>query len=381
MRIAMLVRSFSTNGGLELYTHKLVEGLLDRGHAVTVVCEDDSSELKHENLTVRTFPPAPSGSRKSVRILNQAKNASATALAAGTFDIIHSQHLPCTVANVVTFHNHTAGRMSQVGLLWEQLLIRTKLALIQAYKLRDHYDRLLCLTASCLIFPAQVCRDDFYTTYGITTANPRATAAIAYPGAMMTAMSGARALEGDASKPFTFLFVGKGFRKKGLDILLQACGILKQRGKRFRLHIAGLKEKPIDAARLSLMGLKECVFYLGFRSDMDRVYAEASAVVLPSRIEPFGMAPLQGALAGLVPIVSRVCGAAEVLTDGEDGLILQNHLDPAELADLMQRLIDGPELAQKLSAAARITAATITWEGTVQSTLAAYESAIAILKS
>jgi glycosyltransferase involved in cell wall biosynthesis len=331
-------------------------------------------------LTVEKFPPSARGSRKSARLLHYLEASSAAIKAAGKFDIIHSQHLPSTLANVVTFHNHTASRLVKVGYGWERLLTKTKMALVKAYRLRDHFDKMLCVSAKCLIFPSKICMEDFSNTHSISKNNPRAICAVAYPGASI----GETAQVSQVSRPdgeFNFLFVGKGFRKKGLDVLLQACEILKSRGKRCHLLIAGLKRKPIDAARLMFMGLSDRVTYLGFCKDMQAVYARASAIVLPSRIEPFGMAPLQGAAAGLVPIVSNMCGAAEVLHDGVDSLILQNHLDANDLANHMQRLIDDSEMTSKLAAAAKSCAETLTWDRTVQATIDAYNAALSNVKS
>jgi hypothetical protein len=167
MRIAMLVRAFSRNGGLELYTYKLISGLLEQGHHVAVICEVDDSAFSHPRLTVHKFKPAPPGSRKSERILHYAEHADEAVKTTGPYDIVHSQHLPCTIANVVTFHNHTAARLSVVGYPWEKWLSRTKMACVRAYQLRDKFDRILCANASCLIFPSEVCKQDFVTTYSI----------------------------------------------------------------------------------------------------------------------------------------------------------------------------------------------------------------------
>ena len=55
----MVARVFSDRGGLELYTYKLVQGLLDLGHRVTVICnKDETKEIKgstSENLKVIAY--------------------------------------------------------------------------------------------------------------------------------------------------------------------------------------------------------------------------------------------------------------------------------------------------------------------------------------
>ncbi len=155
-------------------------------------------------------------------------------------------------------------------------------------------------------------------------------------------------------------------------MLFEALRQLKSEGKTCRLLIAGLSKKPLDSFRLARLGLQNEVEYLGFRHDMNNVYKQADAIVLPSRIEPFGMSPIQGMLRGLVPIVSSVSGVAEILSHGEDALILKNHLDHHELAALIGRLMNDRELVCRLSTAAMTTAKEITWEKAVESTLVAY---------
>ncbi|HEY9785136.1 MAG TPA: glycosyltransferase family 4 protein, partial [Candidatus Obscuribacterales bacterium] len=119
-------------------------------------------------------------------------------------------------------------------------------------------------------------------------------------------------------------------------------------------------------------GLQKHVVYLGFRKDMEQVYAQADAIVLPSRIEPFGMAPIQGMLHGLVPIVSSVSGVAELLKDGENALILNNHLDAHELAALMAKLMNERALTSSMQEKAKTTAAALTWDKAVEANIRAY---------
>lgn len=375
--IAMIVRQFSPHGGLELYTYKLVEELLARGLKVTVICQQSDASFNSENLTIVKYPGVRSGQSKWQRMQEEFLLASQATKSAGSFDLIHSQHCPTDYADVVTFHNHSTQRLNEVGLWWEKLLNSSKRTFATAYKLRDKYDDLLCRNASCLIFPSQIMQADYYHSYPSLIADSAKPYVVAMPGADLAQDPV------EISKPnrsaqelgFNFLFVGRGFRKKGLDILLAACKILHQEKRPFKLLIAGLPQKRIDYLRLKSMGLENIVDYLGFQKDMDAVYAKASALVLPSRVEPFGMAPLQGMRHGLVPIVSRVSGVTEMLHDGQDSLILDNHLDASELAALMRKLMTDNKLTIKLSEQARKNADCISWHNTAEQTLRAYEIA------
>ena len=405
LHIALVLRLFSASGGLELYALKLTEGLLAAGHKVTVICAKDESGLSHANLKVALLGDFDQSDQSAGADQNKAavkkskgdqlhyyyQTASNAVAQLGPFDIIHSQHFPVSPVDVVTFHNHTVRRLSQVGYSWERTLNNIKMALTGAYKTRDYYDAKLAREAKVRIFVGAVMRDDFYQAYGIEASAPYA---VAHPGAGLSAApatdndnEGNSASDGNrpnvsgtssnhSNRPFTFLFVGKGFRKKGLDTLLSSCRILKKRGHRFVLNIAGIKPRPLRLLQLRTAGLSDCVHYLGFRKDMDNVYAAADASILPSKIEPFGMAPIQGMQYGLVPIVSAISGVSEVLSDGVDSLILANHLDSAALADLMQRLILDRELYNRLQERAKPTADRINWRHTVAATLDAYDLAL-----
>jgi glycosyltransferase involved in cell wall biosynthesis len=378
LRIAMVVRAFSEKGGLELYAHRTIEGLLERGHFVTVVCEESDSNLTHQNLKISFFEKANKKDRKATRIKHHFEAATKAVKELGPFDIIHSQHLPMQGANVASFHNHTANRLGVVGQNWEKLFSNLKMFYSTAYKRRFEQDRILC-EAKVLLFPAKVMRDDFREVYALDKNHSQASYVVAYPGANFPKGEDKAAVTPERDRgeePVTFLFVGKGFRKKGLDILFAACKLLKANKTPFRLIIAGLSQKPVDGLRLQTLGLTDKVQYLGFRKDMEIVFAQAHVSILPSRIEPFGMAPVQGMLEGLVPIVSAVTGVSEVLTDGHDALILKNHLDAKELSELMIKLIYDTQLREKMSQNARQTASTLTWDKTVEATLAGYKEAL-----
>lgn len=382
----MVVRSFSKNGGLELYTHRLVEGLTQNGLSVTVFCEQSDSDFNHANLKIENFSkPAPS-LNKSRRLTHYLKVASLAVSQSAQFDIVHSQHFPVCGANVVTFHNHSVPHLTSCGRSWERALNFGKMHFNAAYRQRNEIDQMLAEKASVLIFPSHVLKQDFEASFRLTDKDISGRHIVAYPGVDSIVQQPPRtesatksAFQNTVSQsvttmtpPFTFLFVGKGFRKKGLDILFDACQTLIQQGYSFRLMIVGLKEKLLDSFRLSTSQLREHIFYLGFQKDMAQIYNQAQAIVMPSRLEPFGMAAGEAMIYGVVPIVTQTSGVAELLSRGKDALILQDELNHVELADLMASLIESPPLVSTLSEAARLTAGQITWDHTVAQTLSGY---------
>ncbi|MBP7862478.1 glycosyltransferase family 4 protein [bacterium] len=374
--IAMVVRQFSPHGGLELYTHKLVEGLLLSNLKVTVICEENKSEFKHHNLQILTYGemerPGTDGLARDERFRYAFRNSKILLQRhKGEFDLIHSQHLPCPEPDVVTFHNHSVRRLSSVGETWEKLLNESKIALAKRYKARNTFDKYLMDNALCRVFVSQVMKEDYYQVFGADEKDPYV---IAYPGASTnTDYSTITPVE---ESEFTFVFSGRGFRKKGLDILFRACQILKKQGQKFKLLVTGVRDRLELKIRAKWLGIEDQVEFLGFVTDIERIYARAKVLVLPSRVEPFGMVPVQAMQLGLVPIVSRACGVSEVLKHNEDSLILEDHLDPSELASLMRTLMFDDQMRINLSNNARLAVKNINWQHTLEATLEAYEKAL-----
>ena len=104
----MLVRQFSGHGGLELYAHEVVEGLLAGGVKVTVVCQEKESDLESVGLDFKMIEPAGYCRGKHARIAQLFAGANRALAQLDDIDLVHSQHCPTERADVVTFHNHQA---------------------------------------------------------------------------------------------------------------------------------------------------------------------------------------------------------------------------------------------------------------------------------
>ncbi len=381
VKVAMLVRTFSAHGGLELYTYKLVQELLKQGLLITVICEEDNSNLNHEHLKVLKISPSKPKANKVARIEHYIKEFTQAVEKYGPFDIVHSQHLGARNVDVVTFHNHTINRMNLAGSSTEVAINKFKSLFRADYIMRDEVDAMLAKRALALIFPSRVCKQDFVEHFRFHEKKSMESIMVAYPGWQMSKQSSSTEAPSSINeipmspipKEKTILFVGRGYRKKGLDVLLSACVLLKKQNYSFRLLIAGLEAKPLDKWQLNACGLAENVSYLGFVKDMDKLYHSASIIAVPSRMEPFGMAALQAMSYGLVPVVSKVSGVSELLQANENALLIENHLDSKELAKHLSTLFDKPQVLATMSDAARAKAHSITWQTTVDTTLNAYQ--------
>jgi glycosyltransferase involved in cell wall biosynthesis len=140
---------------------------------------------------------------------------------------------------------------------------------------------------------------------------------------------------------------------KGLQYLLEAApGILRQVPEaRFLLVGDGELRSPLEAQARSL-GLTDRVTFAGFREDVPSVLAGMDVVVLPSLNEGMGRVLVMAMALGKPIVATRVGGVAELLGDGEAGVLVPAR-DAAALASAITALLRDPPRARALGEAGR----------------------------
>lgn len=105
------------------------------------------------------------------------------------------------------------------------------------------------------------------------------------------------------------------------------------------------------------LGVEDRVVFTGGipDEDLDVAYTRARAVLLPSAIEGFGLAPVEGWLYGRPVVVSRGAGVAELVRHGGNGF-LHGPGDDAALARGLDALAADEDLAHALGKAGRAAA-------------------------
>jgi len=163
---------------------------------------------------------------------------------------------------------------------------------------------------------------------------------------------GLRAELGIAPEEKAVCCVGRLTVQKGQDTLIRAFAGLSS-GRRLRLLLAGDGEDAAALKELAAgLGVKDRVHFLGRRPDAGGVLAAADVYAAPSRWEGLPLALGEAMLAGVPCAASAISGHADLLKDGSTGLSFGPDDVPA-LSAALARLLDGPEEAAKMAAAAR----------------------------
>jgi glycosyltransferase involved in cell wall biosynthesis len=104
-------------------------------------------------------------------------------------------------------------------------------------------------------------------------------------------------------------------------------------------------------------GVQDRVRFTGFQNDVAAIMSGVDIVLHTStHAEPFGRVVVEGMLVGQPVIATSGGGVNEIVTDGETGLLVPPN-DPAALGAAVQRLLANPELAGRIAATGRASAA------------------------
>jgi glycosyltransferase involved in cell wall biosynthesis len=155
--------------------------------------------------------------------------------------------------------------------------------------------------------------------------------------------------------PPVLVCTGRMVPEKGMDVAVAAMAHVLARVPDARLVIGG--DGP-ERARLEReaaeLGIAASVTFCGWISPerAHELVAQATAVLVPSRIEGFGIVALEAALMARPVVASAAGGLTEAVVDGSTGVLVPPG-EPQALADAIVSLLDDPERARTLGHAGR----------------------------
>ena len=380
MKIALIRQDYHKYGGAERSVYYLSRELAHRGHQVHIFAHTGKDELHKLNNSINStnsiiFHHVPMlGGAPFVRTLSFALFCRRL-LRKEDFDIIHS--FDRTLYQDI----YRAGDGCHREWLKRSLatvsspLARLAIRLNPLHLTILFLERRIFKRCKKIIAIARIGKEEIVEHYGI---NPRDIVVI-YNG-----------VDGEEFRPednrqfrisvrkqfnlaaadFVVLFVGSGFRRKGLSCLIKAVALLKE--KEVKLLVVGKDRKKPYLHLVRRLGLDGKVIFAGGSRETHKFYAAADVFILPTLYEPFGNVCLEALSCGLPLIISRSSGAAEIISEGKEGFLLNNPENPEEMARKIKMTFER-EFRKKLSRNACRLAGKFTLAGNAEETLKVYE--------
>lgn len=157
----------------------------------------------------------------------------------------------------------------------------------------------------------------------------------------------------DASDGPLLGYVGYFLPEKGHEAIIRALPLVQERypGCRLLLPGEGPCRKHLEQLAVEL-GVQSAVLFPGFVQEIEHIYQALDVFVFASRSEGLGSSLLSAMSYGLPVVALGQCAVPEIIQSGTHGLQIPS-AEPGIIAAAVLRLLDDPELAARIGAAAQ----------------------------
>jgi len=369
MKLAIIRQKYSAFGGAERFIERLLPGLAERQVEVSVIARQWAGDADRPMHWVACNPFYVGSAWRDKSFAR----AACQKVAEGSYDLVQShERLSCCDIFRAGDGVHAAWLEARQKYLGESLGW-LKLNPFHANSLTAERRMFASHRLKKVICISDMVRQDVQRFYNV----PDDRLVTIYNGIDLVAFSPdcvvnrqeVRQTLGIPQEALTYVFVGSGYKRKGLEVAIRALP------PEAHLIVVGKdKETPrfqkIAAETGANTKESQRVHFVGPQKDVRPYYGAADAFVFPTVYEPFGSVVLEAMACGLPVITTNRCGAGEILTQGVDGFVLPAGDIEAFAACMQQNtaLVWGNRRA-----AARATAERYPISGTVDAMLALYQ--------
>lgn len=135
------------------------------------------------------------------------------------------------------------------------------------------------------------------------------------------------------------IFVANELERKGFGPLLRAAASLAD--PQVHLLVVGRVKPDAYQAEMLRLGMASRVQFAGSSADVAQFYMAADVFALPTQYEAWGLVIIEAMACGLPALTSRLAGAAVAIREGENGDLLDDPADEAEIAAKLRMLLLG----------------------------------------
>jgi glycogen(starch) synthase len=343
-------------GGAEIFAARLMAALRPRGIDFLVLTSHHDLELPdqdaHDGVPIRRLPFRAALGGRDVKSFAHALRETATIKRAFAPDLIHMN----AVGPSALFHLRT-----------RQASDAPFLVTLQQEMLRSQSGGEATLMAQILEAADWIAGCSGAVVGQLRAAFPAAAARSSriYNGVDAPALAPAPLPD----RPHV-LCLGRLVPAKGFDVALRAFALLAPRYAGVRFTIAGDGAARAELAALaSELGIGGRVAFPGWvdPEDVPRLLNDATVVVMPSRREGLPIVAVQAALMARPVVATAAGGLAEVVLDGETGVVVPPDV-PEALAAAIERILSDRAAATSMGERNRDHASTsLDWSRTVTS--------------
>jgi UDP-glucose:(heptosyl)LPS alpha-1,3-glucosyltransferase len=174
------------------------------------------------------------------------------------------------------------------------------------------------------------------------------------------------------AEALVILFLGSGFRRKGLRSLLDSLPMVKKEIPQVVLMVAGRDRVQEYREQARRLGCERNVLFLGPTQRAKEFYATCDLFALPTIYDPFSNACLEAMASGIPVLTTPTNGVAELIEDGKNGFVVR---DPLNASEIGQRILNFFYAADKaaIGERARKTVLSLDLDSVVQRMLRIYE--------
>lgn len=338
MKLALVRQKYTPFGGAERFVERALGALREQGTDVTIIAREWQGEPGPGFLRCNPFYLGrtwrDAGFARAVQRI----------IATGRFDLVQSHE------RIPGCHIYRAG--DGVHATWLELRSRARgVPPWLTFAFSPWHRHTLAAEAAMFRHPdlrAVICnsrmvRDDIAARFGtpddkLHVIYNGVDLAHFHPGLRAEHRAATRATLGIADTTPVLLFVGSGFERKGIPVLLPALAEMKRRDA--LLLVVGRDRK--ESAMRSLaqkLGIADRVRFLGAQKDVRPYYGAADCFALPTLYDPMPNAALEALACGLPTVTSTTCGAAELIQPEINGRIV-DALDRAALASALDAMLE-----------------------------------------
>lgn len=338
MRIALVHMRHAPIGGTELVLSGLARKLAENGHEVTVVCRSHA-EPPHPSVCFQVLRSPVIGSAWRMWAFATAVERH---VASASYDVVVGLGKTWTHDVVRTgggSHATFIERMQRSGItsLRDRAVFRA---------LKDHAALEIERRAYApgayrrVLANSRMVQRDIARRYHV----PLEAFDVIYNGVDLERFHPRERVRGDELRrslrigpdETVFLFLGKGFARKGLDRALEAFARVAAREPCARMLVAGRDASQSTYERIAeRLRVQDRVRFLGERKDPEVCFAASDVHVLPTHYDSFAFTVLEAMASGVPVITTDGAGASELVDHGVHGAVVSSDCTADELSVAM----------------------------------------------